>query len=406
MEASDAKSEFEMLVLDTSGDCVIKTDENLLHLLLAHGRLWTSPSLDIAKKSVVDGQLELIVHAVPGGDESGGSVTNAFDVRVSGPFEELEPFRHPLAQHLETQKLGPLYILKDEVSEKIACEIYPLLYRIENALRGYLIKFMTTRLGPRWWELTATGDWNKKVHQRRQNEQVFAEHIDNNAYLVDFGDLGKMIYAQSSGFTSKDDIIKKVSECEETPTAIRALKTQLQTNYHKFFKESFKDKQFQDKWEKLEKIRHKVAHNNLFTKEDLEQGKGLATELIDIVTSAADQIDDVVIPSEEKEAIKSNFVSHGWTLFDVVTEEVFLEELKKQQEYFHAKGGFVGLSHFVKEHLGYKGYDYGASYEMASRLEAQGKVGMYQVDNPTGDFPVTAINIPVQEDPKSIRGGD
>ena len=42
----------------------------------------------------------------------------------------------------------------------------------------------------------------------------------------------------------------------------------LETNYIKFFQDTFKDKGFQDKWTQLEEIRHKVAHSNLFTIED------------------------------------------------------------------------------------------------------------------------------------------
>jgi len=77
----------------------------------------------------------------------------------------------------------------------------------------------------------------------------------------------------------KEDILKRINELEETPQAIRTLKEQLQSNYQKFFRESFKDKGFQEKWERLEKLRHKVAHNNLFTASDLEEGKELALQL-------------------------------------------------------------------------------------------------------------------------------
>jgi len=392
MDADHKTFQFEILVLDTKATCVVRTDENLLHAMLSNGTIWTKPVFDSVKKSICDNGLEVTVRSLTTPNDACETDTSGFDIRVTGPFETLEPIRHTLVEHFEDIKFGPLYILKDEVSEEIACQIYPLLYRVENALRGYLIKFMSTRLGPKWWEVTATGEWSQKVHQRRFNETVFAEHIDNNAYLVDFGDLGRMIYEQSSGFTSKSDIIKKVSECEETPDAIRELKKQLQTNYQKFFKESFKDKGFQDKWEKLEKIRHKVAHNNLFTKDDLDKGSALAEELLEIIQTATDAIDALVIPEDEKEAIKSSFVSRGWT-FDVITEDKFLSELEKQETYFHQRGGFVGLSHFVKQHLGYQGYDYYSSYDMASRLEAQAKIEMYQEEHPTENYPVTAVRI-------------
>ncbi|MGA1843709.1 MAG: Swt1 family HEPN domain-containing protein [bacterium] len=390
MEEQNKEMKFEILALDTKGACVIKTDQNLLHSLLGNGIIWKKPIINEGNRSIIDGDLKVTVRMVSKGESNEPSYDNAFDVSVSGHIERLESFRLPLLEYMKNQHFEPLYILKDEVSECIACKIYPFLYRVENALRGYLIKFMSTRLGPKWWELTATGEWSMKVQQRKNNETVFSKHVENSAYLIDFGDLGKIIYAQSSGFTSLDHIIKKISECEETREAIADLKSQVKSNYHKFFKESFKDKGFQAKWEDLEKIRHKVAHNNLFTSDDLNKGKDLAEELITIINDASESIEIVDIPQEEKEAMRHSFIEKGY-MFDVVNEDTFLSELHNQEYYFNNKGGFVGLSHFVKSVLGSNGYDYSASYDMANLLELQGKVEIYRVEDPYEGYPVTAI---------------
>lgn len=389
MPESTDKLYYELLALDTKGSSVIKSEINLLHSLLSNGTLWSNPTLHEREKYVSDGDLKLAIKSVSQEAESNPSLGRAFLVHVEGSFGKVEPIRHPLVDHLAYQHLGPLYVLKDGASEYIACQLYPLIYQVENALRGYLMKFMTTRLGPRWWEVTAAGEWGQKIRQRKTNETVFATHIDNNAYLIDFGDLGRMIYAQSSGFTSKDDIIKKIADLEETPAAIREFKNQLQTNYHKFFKETFKDRGFQEKWEELEKLRHKVAHNNLFVKADMEAGKKLWQELLDITSSASSLMESVVIDEAEKEAIRQGYVSQGY--LDVITEEEFLAELASQEGTLNGSDKFIGLAHFVKTHLGNLGYDYGSSYDLTSRLEAQGKVETYKVENPYGEYPTTAI---------------
>lgn len=243
---SEAKNavKFEILALDTKSDCVVKTEDQLLHSLCANGTLWKKPSLESSQPSITDKEVVVTVNTTAKGEENSAAYNIAYELSVIGDFDRVEPFRLPLIAYLEHQRFGPLYILKDEVSQKIACQIYPLLYRAENALRGYLIKFMSTRLGPGWWEQTAEREWKKKVHQRKRNETIFAQHVDNNAYLIDFGELGKMIHSQSSGFTSMDDILKKVEECDETPQAIAGLKADLKSNYYKFFKKSFKDKGF------------------------------------------------------------------------------------------------------------------------------------------------------------------
>ena len=392
--------EFKILALDASDQCVIHTEKNLLYSLMSNSQLWDNAELDESRRRIVDTGKILEVKSVKTEEDMEVSIDKVFLIYISGEYSKLEPLRRPISAYLQHQKFDYLYILTDQVSEKIACEIYPLLYRVENLLRGYLIKFMTTRLGPTWWEMTATGELSQKVYQRRKNEPIFGAHIDNNAYLIDFGDLGRLIYAYSSGFTSKEDIVRRIAEVEETPEAIKELKEQLQSNYHKFFKESFKDKGFQEKWELLEKIRHKVAHNNLFTNADLIEGKNLAEELIRLIVEATNTMDEVVLRKEEKQAIKNTFIFHGYT-WDVIKEEEFLKELKSREEYFTEKNGFVGLAHFVKDYLGAKGYDYKSSYLMAERLEAQDLVEMYQVDNPYEERPVTAIRI---KESKCLQG--
>lgn len=295
-------------------------------------------------------------------------------------------------EFLDNQSFDYLYILVDQTSEKIAHELYPLIYRVENILRAYIVKFMTTRVGPKWWEITATSDLNQKVKNRKNNEKEFSQHIDNNAYLIDFGDLGKLIYAHSSGFTSKEDIIRKVSELEETPEAIKRLKEELKSNYQRFFKESFKDKHFQEKWEELEKIRHKVAHNNLFTKVDLDKGKQLSGELVEIINTAIKSVDQVTLRTEEREAIRESFASQG--IFTVVTEEVFIEELRQQEEYYSQRSnGFVSLSKFVKNHLAGKGYDIRSTYQLVEDLQDKKKIDVYSVDNPYSEHKTAAIRM-------------
>lgn len=376
---------FELLALDTLEKSAVWKETNLLHAFLANGSLWNNPILDDAKFQIKDGNVTLEVQRVKADAEADTELSRAFLVTVKAEYSWLEPRRIAILELVKDRKFDYLYVLLDQVSEEIAKVLYPLIYKVENSLRAYIVRFMTTRIGPKWWEITATNDMTNKVQQRKNNETEFSQFIDNKAYLIDFGDLGKLIYAHSSGFTKKEDIIRKVSELNEDSEtlkdAVQRLKKELDSNYQKFFSESFKQKKFQNKWEELEKIRNKVAHNNLFTDAELKQGQQLSEELINIIDIAVKKVDEVALRSEEKEAILESLAST--VVLNHITEDELLKELKQREEYYSARGGgFVSLSNFVRVYLAAKGYDTSLTYQLIEDLKAQKKIESYYVDNP------------------------
>lgn len=384
-------NEFEVLIIDEAFKSTIATEDQLAYSVLSNSTISEGGGYDTLKHEVSLKESRIKISKIAT-DASESAIGKGFLLKAKGPYAQIEPLRERLVCHIKNQGFGQLYILKDEVSQEIACGLYPLIYRIENALRGYLIRFMSTRIGPRWWEATASGEWRKKVSERRNNETVFSKHADSNAYLIDFADLGKMVYEQSSGFNSKEEVVRKISECEETPDAIKKLKEELRSNYQKFFKTHFSDNGFQQKWEKLQWYRNKVAHNNLFIEADAAEAKSLAEDLLRIVEGASEEIPRIQIEESERAAIRESIVEKGFA-FSVVDEDKFLSELERAEHYFDEPGKFVGLSHFVKGHLGPMGYDYAASYEVAEKLQTLGKVEYYKAKHPTDDYEVTAIRL-------------
>lgn len=382
---------FRVLAIDVDSKTPFAKDEHILYVMMAHKSLWQSPELNIRQRKLTEGQTSLVVAQVnldPSTYPSGGK---GYILEFQGEFAEIEPRRLILLDYLDSQGFELKYVLKDEVSERISCDLYPLLYRVENALRGYIIQFMVTQLGAKWWEITATNEQSTKVKNRSKNEQDFSRFFDNKAYLIDFGDLGKIIYQQSAGFKNTDDLVKQVLDVDETPEAIKSLKGRLQTNYQRFFKETFKDKSFQAKWESLEKLRNKVAHNNLFTSSDWDEGKKLANELIEIIAAADKSSESLEIPPDEKASLRESFTPVGY-IWDVVQRDEFLNELKLQEQYFHPNG-YVGLTHFVRSVLGAKGFDYANSYDLAEQLAKEGIIDKYEVPGERDGTPVPAIRI-------------
>lgn len=385
------KLTYEILCVDATGDSVIETEINLLYSLLAHGKIWKNPI--IKEKCIYDDTLGIILSAnlIETDSDFDDSLKISFLIKIKGKYEQLESLRITFCEYLKSQKFDYIYVLTDDVSKQIANQIYPEINKVENALRKYLMKFFVTKLGPNWWAVTADSEMKKKVDARKRNETIFSQYVDNKAYLIDFGELGKMVFSQSSGFISKEDIIEKVMNLKEDSTSIIQFKSELQSNYNKFFRETFKDKNFQSKWEELEKIRHKIAHNNLFVQEDLKRALELTTDLNQIIKDANDKIDKIAFSIDEKEAIRDNIVLENYA-YKVITDIDLLEKLSESESWAKSQAdGFVGVVSFVKNFLGSKGFDYRSSIDVIDRLEKKGLIEKYEHRSNKNEYPVRAI---------------
>lgn len=382
---------FEILTLDSTSKCTIKSDIALAHSLMSNSGLWLNPKLKDSKITDEDLNISLVINQIAEEEENDYNVKNTLIIKIKGDFETVEKIRLSLLKHLKNVGFDQTYVLLDEVSSTIACDIYPKINDVENLLRKYLMKFFVTKLGPSWWNVTADSEMKKKVIQRKNNEQIFSDYIDNRAYLIDFGELGKIVHSQSSGFISREDIVSKVLDLEETEEAIKKLKMELESNYTKFFKETFKENNFQQKWEEIEKLRHKVAHNNLFTKQDLEKADEVSKALIEIINSANSSIDSIQFNIDEKDKLKEN-IAQSLDTYDVITKEELLSKLSESENWAkRSRDNFVGLKHFVTNYLGSQGYDYRSSYDLINQLEEEGVLELYDFQGKNNLYPLTAI---------------
>lgn len=383
---------FEILCVDPKNKAVFRDAEAVVYGLSSHSILWKSRSLiGTPPSGIQDGDISLNVEKLDVDSAEESLATRTFSVKCCGSYERLEFLRLPICKYLQSQGFEFTYILFDGISEFIAQQIYPGINKVENRLRRYIIKFFITKLGPNWWEVTADAEMKKKASQRKNNETVFGSVIDNKVYLIDFGELGKIVYKQSSGYINREDIIQKVLSMENSSTAVEKLKEELQSNYTKFFKEAFKDQDFQQQWEELEKLRHKVAHNNLFTNADLQRCEKLTTSLLKTIENADLKVEKIDFSADDLETIKSNIIEIS-NPYKVISEDELLENLTKVEEEYSTTDRWVGLSSFVKNHLGLLGYDYATSYSVINQLEQKGKVEIYPINRPYG-FSVTAVKL-------------
>ncbi len=421
---------FEVLCIDPNGQTSMSSDKSIAHGLLFNEKLWKEPK-EIetnGKWKVIDDkqEIQLSITSIDTSNVLTGLFDAAFILKVKGAnFDELEDFRLRLLKHLRSINFKHIRVLADDISKDIANQLYPEINKVENLLRRYLTKFFIQRVGLEWWEATAPRTMNDKVKTRRNDRKdEFSNLVDFDVSLADFDDLGELIYKQSSGFNNPDAVIAKVVAINSIE-ALENFKSELQGNYTKYFKESFRDKDFEPKWKELFRIRNKVAHHGLFFKRELETGIQLSKSLCEIIGDAESKIDEIVFSVEEKVAIRNATIeaisieslsnlpiekTHKLPGVKVVgkielpeadeltngiiTEEQFLIELERAESTLKKNNlTYVGLKAFVTKLLGNKGYTHGPTYALANILQDRDIIELYEVKDDDNFFTPKAIRI-------------
>lgn len=371
-------------------------------------------------------EISLIIKPVKTSNVITDLVESAFLINATGSkFETIEPFRVKLLKHLRnTLQFKHIRLLTDEVSTYIAHQLYPEINKIETQLRKYLTKFFLQRVGFEWWETTATKAMIEKVRLRKVDRRdEISQYIDDDLRLIDFDDLGELIYKQTSGFNNPERVLNRLFSLKSSDDLF-SLQRELQGNYTKYFKDNFQHKNFEQKWKELIKIRNKVAHQGTFFVNELNRGLEITQSLSEIIAEAELKIDQMEFTSEEKEAfryatkeVNSQYGVDVTTLNagdkidlsyaansngngngngnskgeKIITEEQFISELEKVEKY-NKYNAYIGLKWFVTIHLADFKYSVKHSYILLNDLRDAGKIEVYEVDSPNG-WPVKAIRV-------------
>lgn len=360
-------------------------------------------------------------------------IETAFIVTVtSDNFENLESFRIRILKHLKA-KLGfdHLRVLRDDISTKIANDLYPKINEIENLLRRYLTKFFLQRIGIKWWEVSANSKMLDKVKLRQKDRRdEFTNYISTDIEYADFDDLGTLIYKQSSGFNKPEQALEELLSID-TLEKFEEFKSELKGNYIKYFKENFQEKNFEKLWVELFGIRNKVAHHGTFYLHELERGFTLYDQLKAIITSAEDKIDEVVLSIEDKVALRNRSIdilteeqedntvnkttsfnrdehSKGSNIGVTIVGKIDLPEKRNvtykghtvltEEELFHLlqeaeeieSNEFIGLKWFVTQFLADRNFSIGFSYSLINILAEKGELELYDVQA-YGGYDIKAI---------------
>ena len=288
---------------------------------------------------------------------------------------------------------------------------------MENLLRRYISKFFTQKIGLDWWQKAVPDKVLEKTKMRTGNETVFSNIVQTDLTLIDFDDLGEIIYKHKLGFNRPQNLAENLVNIN-TIEELNKLKADLDSNYNRFFKSNFQAKDFDQKWKELFKIRNKVAHNNLFVQNDLDKTEELHKELKNTILNAESKIDDFKFSIEEQVAIRETITEKNEpiqenengpkiigsidlteyerenreSVFNIISEEEFMGELARAESTLKQNNlKYVGLKAFITKILGYKGFAIGPSYALANILRDKGQVEIYDVEDPISFWPVKAI---------------
>ena len=387
------KYKFEIICVDSDKKSSIHSHKQLLHSIASNSHIIND--VEIKNNTLKDTITNLLFEVIM--NEESTIIWNMFSIKVSWNYETLEARRLLIVKHLNNIWFNNIYITTDTISLDISQKIYPFIWEIENLIREYLIKFFITKVWLNWWWVTADSEMTKKTSQRKNNETVFKDYIDNKIYLIDFSDLGKMVYSQSSWFIDKESIIDRILKLEDSPSPdiIKNLKTEVDSNYNKFFKDSFRDKWFQEKWEKLERIRHKVAHNNIFISQDLTEAKLLYDNLKEIITTANNNIPWINFSQYEVEKIQDTIASNPYldkSELKQISKSELLEKLEGCEKWAHEqRDWFLSLKHFVVNYLWSAWYDWSVTNEIISILAEEWKIELYDYKSDLNEYPIKAL---------------
>lgn len=230
------------------------------------------------------------------------------DSRIDEFHELLKATRKLL--HMASDKKPQ--VLWDDVSFHYSEKAYPVIHEIENLMRKLITKFMLTNVGL---------GWTKEAVPEELKKSTRTEPANNNNYLyeTDFKDLSTFLFDEYRTLDIKalNEKIRSL-ENEGDEVSLSELKGFLpKSNWERYFREHVdcESSYLEVRWERLYKLRCKIAHNNFFTKDDYDQMTSLISEVKPKIEDAIKNLDKVEVPEEERDELAEVVASKTSTFY-------------------------------------------------------------------------------------------
>ncbi|ELM3617705.1 hypothetical protein RYR54_003390 [Aeromonas sobria] len=226
-------------------------------------------------------------------------------------ISDFSDFCRSIKKLLHMNSKNSITTLWDDISFYYSSRSYPMIYEIENLMRKLITKFMLTTVGLGWTKETVPEELKRTSR---------TENIDTNInylYETDFIQLSNFLFDE---YRTLDiaALIKKISEIETENFRVSEIYDFIpRSNWERYFRSNVdcEDSYLKTRWEKLYKLRCKIAHNNTFTKSDYEQTEKTVNEVKSKLLTAIQSLDKISISDDEREDLAEIAASNSSVVF-------------------------------------------------------------------------------------------
>ena len=197
----------------------------------------------------------------------------------------------------------PVQVLWDGISLYYAEQAYPLIYDIENTMRKLITKFMLINVGLGWTNETVPQEVLESIRSNSPKNNV------NYLYEVDFIQLSNFLFKEYTTVNPNSliDKFRKAKKIEELE--LPELKAAIpRSNWDRYFSGIVEcDSEYlRIRWGKLYDRRNQVAHNKPISNSEFKEIINLIDELKPKLQKAIDNLDQVTVLQEDREAVSEN----------------------------------------------------------------------------------------------------
>ncbi|HHQ6536303.1 TPA: hypothetical protein ACSTJY_001647 [Serratia fonticola] len=202
----------------------------------------------------------------------------------------------------------PAQTIWDDLSYYYSVQAYPLIHEIENILRKLITKFMLVNVGASW-PRDSIPDALKTSSREGARTPSSRDRTNNHniLYDTDFIKLSDFLFEEYREF-DVSELIKKLKNLtlnpnESTKELEDVLKFIPKSNWDRYFSSHINcaDVFLKKKWTRLYELRCQIAHNNTFSKANLEETIKIISEIKPFLEEATEKLEDIVVPTQEKE---------------------------------------------------------------------------------------------------------
>lgn len=223
-----------------------------------------------------------------------------FTLKDINMVKEFENFLRNIRIMVNSISNSDILVLWDDVSLYYSIKAYPYIHKIENLMRMLLTKFMMINVGTEWNKENVPND----IKVKRKNDGSNSTY--NYLYQTDFIDLSKFLFNKYAGVTY-ENFIKRYNQGKNDYNIEDIIP---KSNWDRYFNDSFScDKGFlKKKWDDLYDLRNKIAHNNKFNENELNQVCNLCKEVEPVLKNAINDLGKVKVEDKDKEVVMENMV--------------------------------------------------------------------------------------------------